>query len=139
DLHGVQRRTFAQVVCDDPEVQAILDGRILPDAADVGRVLTHAVDGRDVAAVLALVDDEAAGRFAQDVAGLFLVEDVLDVDVDRVGMAAEDRRTHAGRGDLDLRVHDLLGLGDHLPFLARRAVFHEAVDVRDDVEGNLLG
>ena len=54
-------------------------------------------------------------------------------------MADEDRHAHAGRGHLDLRIEDLLGLDHHLPFLLGRAVVEEVVDVRDDVEGDLLG
>jgi hypothetical protein len=79
------------------------------------------------------------GRLAQDVARLVLVEELLELDVDRLGMADEDRHAHAGGGDLDLRVEDLLGLGDHLPLFLGRAVLHEDVDMRDHVEGDLLG
>src|SRR3546814_6249052 len=34
---------------------------------------------------------------------------------------------------------DLLGFDDHLPFLLGRSIVEEAVDVRNDVEGDLLG
>jgi hypothetical protein len=44
-------------------------------------------------------------------------------------MADEDRHAHAGGGDLDLRVDDLLGLGDHLPLFLGGAVLHEDVDM----------
>ena len=54
-------------------------------------------------------------------------------------MADEHRHAHARRRHLDLRIEDLLGLGDHLPFLFRVAVFHEDVDVRNAVEGDFLG
>src|SRR5690606_25736791 len=39
DLHGVERRTLAQVVGDDPQIEAVLDRRILADTADIGQVL----------------------------------------------------------------------------------------------------
>src|SRR3546814_3643527 len=39
----------------------------------------------------------------------------------------------------DLGVEDLLGFDDHLPFLLGRSIVEEAVDVRNDVEGDLLG
>jgi hypothetical protein len=52
-------------------------------------------------------------------------------------MADKDRHPHAGGRELDLRVDDLLGLGDHLPFFLGRAVVHEDVDMRDHVEGDL--
>ena len=54
-------------------------------------------------------------------------------------MADEHRHAHAGRGQLDLGVEDLLGLGHHLPLFLGRAVVHEHVDMRDDVEGDSLG
>jgi hypothetical protein len=79
------------------------------------------------------------GAVAQDLARLVLVEEFLELDVDRLGMADEDRHADAGGRDLDLRVHDLLGLGDHLPFFLGRPVLHELVDMGNDVEGDLLG
>jgi hypothetical protein len=54
-------------------------------------------------------------------------------------VADEDRHAHGGAGDLDLRIEHLLGFGQHLPFFLGVAVFHEVVDVRDDVEGDALG
>ncbi len=39
DLHRVQRCALAQIVGDDPHRQAVIDGRILADARDVGGVL----------------------------------------------------------------------------------------------------
>ena len=50
--------------------QAVLDRRVLADAADIGRVLAGRLVRRDVAAGLVLIDDEAARRLAQDVARL---------------------------------------------------------------------
>ena len=54
-------------------------------------------------------------------------------------MADEHRHAHAGRGHLDVGIENLAGLGRHLPFLLGRAVVHEDVDMRDAVEGDLLG
>ena len=54
-------------------------------------------------------------------------------------VADEHRHAHAGGRHLDLGIEDLLGLGHHLPFLARVAVLHEDVDVGNAVEGDLLG
>src|SRR5215510_10923131 len=68
DLNRVERGALAQVVGDHPHRQPILNRRILADAADIGRILADAFVGRDVTAGLALVDHQAAGRAAQDVA-----------------------------------------------------------------------
>src|SRR3954466_12450856 len=69
DLDRVQRGALAQVVGDAPQRQAVLDRVIFTDAADIGGVLAGRLVGRDVAAGLVLVDDEATRRVAQDVAG----------------------------------------------------------------------
>ena len=78
------------------------------------------------------------GASRQDVARLFGADRLLELDVDRLGVADEHRHAHAGRCQLDLRVEDLLGLGDHLPFFLGRAVVHEGVDLGNDVEGDAL-
>jgi hypothetical protein len=57
----------------------------------------------------------------------------------RFRMTDEHRHAHAGRGQLDLRIEDLLGLGHHLPLFLGGAVLHEDVDMRNDVEGDALG
>ena len=54
-------------------------------------------------------------------------------------MRDEHGHAHAGRGQLDRGVEDLLGLDRHLPLFLRGAVVHELVDVRDGVEGDFLG
>src|SRR5580704_5077993 len=38
DLDRVQRRALAQIVGDAPQREAVLDGRVLAHAADIGRV-----------------------------------------------------------------------------------------------------
>ena len=64
----------------------------------------------------------------------------VELDVDRLGVATQDRHAHARRGDRDVgQVHDLAGLHDHLPLFLGEPVVHEDVDMRDHVEGDLLG
>src|SRR5690606_21539705 len=117
----------------------VLYRRILAHAADERRVVPRAFDRGDVPAVLALVDQHDARGLAQDVLRLLRRNLVLELDVDRLGVTDEHRHAHAGRGDLDPGVEDLLGLDHHLPFFLGRAVVWEDVDVRDHVEGDLLG
>ena len=57
DLHRVQSGALAQVVGDDPQAEAILDRRVVADAADVNQVLARRLDRRDIAFVGALIDD----------------------------------------------------------------------------------
>ncbi len=86
-----------------------------------------------------LVDHDAARRLAQDLVRLLDRDRVLELDVHRFRVADEDGHAHAGGGELDLRVEDLLGLGHHLPLFAGVAVLHEGVDLRDEVERDALG
>src|SRR5690606_19088289 len=65
DLHRIERRPLAQIVGHDPDIEAVLDSGIDPDAADIGRVVTHTFNRRDIAAILALVHDKAARRLAE--------------------------------------------------------------------------
>ena len=54
-------------------------------------------------------------------------------------MADKYRHPHTSRGELDLGIEDLLGLDGHLPFFLGLARIEEDIDMRDDVEGDLLG
>src|SRR5690606_23007045 len=139
DLHGIERRTLAEIVADAPEVEAVFDRRVFTDAADEGRKVAATLDRSGVTAILALVVKHDAGSLAQDALRLLSRQLVLEFDIDRLGVTDEHRYTHAGRGDLDLGVEDLLRFDDHLPLFLRRAVVEELVDVGDDVEGDLLG
>ena len=54
-------------------------------------------------------------------------------------MADEHGNAHARRGELDLGIENLLGLDHHLPLFLGIARIHEHIDMRNDVEGDLLG
>uniref|UniRef100_A0A0N5A007 LigA n=1 Tax=Parastrongyloides trichosuri TaxID=131310 RepID=A0A0N5A007_PARTI len=139
DLHGVQRRALAQVVGHDPQVQAVLDRRVLADARHIDGVLARSVDRGDVAVVFLLIDDLNAGRLAQDFARLVRRDRTVELDRHRFGVADEDRHAHAGDGQLDRGVEHLVRLLPHLGLFLGVAVVAEGADVRDDVEGDLLG
>jgi hypothetical protein len=76
-----------------------------------------------------LVDDEATRGVAQDVARLIGRDRVLEFDVDGFRMADEHRHPHAGRGQPDFGIKNLLGLHHHLPLFLGVAVLHEHVDL----------
>jgi hypothetical protein len=54
-------------------------------------------------------------------------------------MADEDGTRTQVAVTLIFGIEDLLGLDHHLPLFLGRSVVEEVVDVRDDVEGDLLG
>src|SRR5690606_13962924 len=85
------RKGAAQIVGHDPDIEAVLDSGIDPDAADIGRVVTHTFNRRDIAAILALVHDKAARRLAENIAR-FLVRDwPVELDIHRFRMTDENR------------------------------------------------
>src|SRR5690606_17146524 len=108
DLDGVERGALAQIVRDNPDIEAVLDGGILADAADKGVVFADAFDRGGVATRLALVEHRHARRLAQDVARLVRADRVLELEIDGFGMADKHRHAHGGAGHLDLGIKDLL-------------------------------
>ena len=60
DLNGIQRRPLAQIVGHAPEVDAIVDRDILPNAADECGVIADAFHWADIAAIFALIDHHNA-------------------------------------------------------------------------------
>src|SRR5262249_10315992 len=63
---------------------------------------------------------------------------LFKLDIYRLGVADEDRHTHARRNDLNVGIENLLRLDHHLPFFLGEAGVEEIVDVRNDVERDLL-
>ena len=54
-------------------------------------------------------------------------------------MADKNRHTHTSRGHLNFWVEHFFRLDNHFPFFFGRAILHEHVNMRDDVESDLLG
>src|SRR6186713_679573 len=81
DLDRIQCGALAKIVRDAPQHETVLHRGVLADAADVGGVLAGRFVRRGVAAGLMLVDDETAGRLAQNVARFVRGDRVLELDV----------------------------------------------------------
>ena len=64
-LNGVQGRPFAQIIGNDPEVQAIIHGIVLADAADKGVVLPLRVERERIFVIGEVIDDLDTWRLAQ--------------------------------------------------------------------------
>ena len=54
-------------------------------------------------------------------------------------MADKYRHPNAGCGDFDRSINNFFGLGDHFPFFFGGAIFHEHIDMWDDIKSDLLG
>ena len=70
DLDGVGRGALAQVVADDPEVEAALVRGVAADPADQHLVAPGGVGGERVDAVAGRVHDDDAGRAGEQLAAL---------------------------------------------------------------------
>ncbi len=86
-----------------------------------------------------MIDHGNARRFAQQSPRLVRIQRCFQLDIHRLGVADKYRHPDAGGVHLDIRVENLLGLDHHFPLFFRRAVLHEHVNMRDDVEGDRLG
>ena len=65
---------------------------------------------------------------------------LLCLDIDRFGVAIEDRHPHRCGGHPDgIVLHDLLRLVDHLHLFFGVTVVQEDVDMGEAVEGDLMG
>src|SRR5690349_17627708 len=89
DLDGVQCGALAQTVGHAPQGEPVVDGRILAHAADVGRIFADAFDRSHVSAILALIDEHDAGRFAQDFLGFGRANLILELDMHGLAVADE--------------------------------------------------
>ena len=139
DLDRIQRRAFTQIVRNAPECEAVVDCWVDTDTADECREVACALNRGDISAVFALIDNEKAGRFAQDFARFIIRQGVFKLDVHRFGMADKCRHANTCGCEFYLRVDDFFRFRRHLPLFFREAVFHEDVDMRDDVKCDLLG
>src|SRR3989338_10950664 len=96
DLDSVQRGAFAEVIRNNPEVQAVGDGFILPDAAAKRVIFAGGVQGQRVTVFRDVVNDGHAGRLGEQGDRLGAGDFLFGFDVDRFAVAADDRDAHTG-------------------------------------------
>ena len=82
-------------------------------------------------------DDPRKG--AQHVARALLVDGFLGLHEHRLCMTDKYRHPHAMRHQQDIRIQNFPGFSRQLPLFLGVTVIHEHVDMRDAVEGDLLG
>ena len=101
DLDGVERGALAQVVRDNPQVEAVRHGVVGPDAADKGVVEAVAVCSKRVEILRGIVHYLDPGRLRENLARLFGGDLRCKLDVDRFGVPSVDGDANGRRGDLD--------------------------------------
>src|SRR5581483_11271212 len=101
---------LAQIVGDDPQIEAVGDGRVAADAADINRILAGRLRWRHVALVGAVIDDDNPGGRAQRGARAVLRQRPLELDINRLGVPYKDRHADAGGRHRYVRVEDFAGL-----------------------------
>ena len=102
---------------------AVGDRGILADAPDEDLVPAGGLGGQRVLVARRVVLDDDARHGREQLARLVRGDRVARLDVDRLGMAHEDRDADGRARDAQVRqVQDLAALGDDLPLLLRVAV-----------------
>src|SRR5215469_10919719 len=97
DLDGVESGTLAQIIGNDPEIEPMCNGRIAPNAADIDRILAGGLNRSHIPFVSAVIDNGDPGRAPQDGTRILFAERPLELDIDRLAVANEDRNPDAGR------------------------------------------
>ena len=141
DLDGVQGGTLQELVAanEDVETALVVSGDVLADAADEHVVHAGGFHGHRIDLVLGIVAELDAGRGGEDGARLLGRDLVLEFKIDGLGMCAHHGDADAGAGNLHVRkMHDLARLIHHLHLFLGVAVRLEDIDVREEVERNLL-
>ena len=65
NLDGVESRAFAQIVCHDPEIEAVGNRIVLANSPHVGCILASGLDGHGIDVVFRLIRNNDARSFAQ--------------------------------------------------------------------------
>jgi hypothetical protein len=140
DLHRVHRRALADLVAAAPEGQAVAAaGDVLPDAAHPHQVLVGGVHRHGIEIVGGIVHHLHPRRGRQQLPGLVRRDGPLGLNGDGLGVGAVHRHPHAGAVYQQLRqAQNLAALPEHLHLLVGVGVVLKIVDVRDQVEGDLV-
>ena len=139
DLDGVEGGAFEELVADDPEGEAIVEGAIHAEAADGAVVLACDVEGQGILFGGGVVDDVETGGFGEDFAGGGDGDGLVEFGADGDAVGAEDGDADAGDAGAEVRVvHDFAAFVFELHFLFGVTGVEEGVDVGEDVEGDLV-
>jgi hypothetical protein len=108
-------------------------------AANERVVAARTLRGERVDSIRQVVENSQAGECGKQAAGLFRSHGAFRLDRDALAVAIGHGNAHARGADLDRFVaQNLARLVDHLHLFARVAVFLEAADLRDGIEGDRM-
>ena len=86
DLYGVRGRSFADVVRDDPDVDAVFNGVVSSDSADVNFVSSRSIQCQRINVVLHIVLNDESRELPEALDHILKLKRLLELDVD--GFAA---------------------------------------------------
>src|SRR5215472_9513933 len=138
-LDAVQGRALAKLIAADPQVQGVRITDVFADAPDEAIILALGDDRHRVAVVCRVVDHPQPGESTQQLACPARANLGFSLRIDRDRVRREDRHSHGSRRDQKIgSVQDFAHFVDQLYFLAGVAALEELVDVRNEVEGDLM-
>jgi len=140
DLDGVEGGAFEELIACDPEGEAVIEGAIEAEAADLAEVFFGGVDGEGVDGAGGVVEELEAGGAGEGVAGIGEGDLAFEFGVDGDAVGAIDGDADAGDGGFEGGVvHDSAAFILHFHFLFGVASFEEGIDVGEDIESDLVG
>src|SRR5262245_29520656 len=139
NLDSVESRAFAQIVRDDPEIEAVGHGIVLADSPHVGCILANGLNGHGVDVVFRLIRNNDAWSLAQYGFDIRYGEFFLRLDVDGLRMAAKNWNPNRGRSDSQRGfAENFARLVNHLQLFFGVTAINKGIDVRNTIEGNLV-
>ncbi len=103
DLHRIERSPFAEIIGYHPEIQAVRDRFIFPDAADVDLVFAGRIQRHGIELLGGIIVHNHPRHRRQQRAGFVRLKWPPQLHIDRFRMAAQHRNTHRRRRDAKRR------------------------------------
>lgn len=139
NLNRIQRGTFEELIADDPEGKAIIQGTVETEAADGTVITARDVEGEGILLVGWIVDDVQTWSLTEDLAGGGQIDGLFELGADGDAVSAEDGNADACDAGTEVWVmHDLPTLVFHLHFFLCVAAIQERIHMRDGIEGDLM-
>ena len=130
DLYRIQGCPFQDVIGDNPEVDASVDGLILANTADQGFEFAGAISGQRIDTFFRGINKFDSGSISQQRFDFLSAYFLFSLNIYRLRMAEVDRYPDCSgcysNGGI---LKDLSGFIDHFHFFFGIAVFKKAIDL----------